>query len=160
METTPPSPPGRPPMPVSMRLTTRQRLATAVLAALLVVGVVVLRGVTVTALAYAFFVVIGVVLSAIDLRRRVIPNRIVVPATGVGLALLVAASAIDPDGGLHHGDIGQVVRVFVGGGALFLAFLVLALISPRGSSERLSWARCSFRRDVPHAPRPSRSGRS
>jgi leader peptidase (prepilin peptidase)/N-methyltransferase len=132
METTPPSPSGDPSTPVSMRLTTVQRVVTAVVAVLLVAGVVLLRGLTVTALAYAFFVVIGVVLSAIDLRRRIIPNRIVVPATGVGLVLLVAASAIDPDGGLHDGDVGQIVRVVVGGSALFLAFLVLASISPRG----------------------------
>jgi leader peptidase (prepilin peptidase)/N-methyltransferase len=132
METTPPSPSGDPSTPVSMRLTTAQRVVTAVVAVLLVAGVVLLRGLTVTALAYAFFVVIGVVLSAIDLRRRIIPNRIVVPATGVGLVLLVAASAIDPDGGLHDGDVGQIVRVVVGGSALFLAFLVLASISPRG----------------------------
>jgi leader peptidase (prepilin peptidase)/N-methyltransferase len=132
METTPASPPGDPGIRASMRLTTPQRVVTAALAVLLVVGVVLLRGFTVTALAYASFVVVGVVLSAIDLRRRVIPNRIVVPATGVGLVLLVAASAIDPDGGLHDGDVGQIVRVVFGGSALFLAFLVLALISPRG----------------------------
>jgi leader peptidase (prepilin peptidase)/N-methyltransferase len=132
MDTTPPPPPQGPRIPVSAAFSTRQRVATAVLAVALVGGVVLLRGITVTALAYAFFVVVGVVLSAVDLRLRIIPNRIVVPATGVALVLLAAASALDRDGALHSGDVGQVVRVVLGGAALFLTFLVLALISPGG----------------------------
>ncbi len=57
------------------------------------VGVVVLAFVTLPldrAVVAAFTAAVLVVLSAIDIERRVIPNRIVLPATGVVLALQVA----------------------------------------------------------------------
>jgi leader peptidase (prepilin peptidase)/N-methyltransferase len=110
----------------------RVLLLLAGVAAGLIVGVVSVYGVTATALAFAFFVVIGVWLSAIDLRLRILPNRVVVPATVVGLVLLLAATVID-DAPSTQGDVaGQVLRVVFGGLLLFVVFLVLALISPRG----------------------------
>jgi leader peptidase (prepilin peptidase)/N-methyltransferase len=92
-------------------------------------GVVGLYGLTVTALAYLFFVVVGVWLSAVDIRLRILPNRVVVPAAGIGLVLLLAATTID---GASEGVAQHALRVVIGGVVLFGVFLVLALISPRG----------------------------
>jgi leader peptidase (prepilin peptidase)/N-methyltransferase len=93
---------------------------------------VVFRGLTATAFAYSFFVAIGVWLSAYDLRWRVLPNRILVPSTGVGLVLLVVAVVVER-GDTTVGDVlEKCVRVALGGVVLFSVFLALALISPRG----------------------------
>ncbi len=64
-------------------------LATAVL----VVACFSLFGVTPRALVAAFFAGVLVVLSAIDLERRILPNRIVLPAA---LLVLAAELALDP----------------------------------------------------------------
>jgi leader peptidase (prepilin peptidase)/N-methyltransferase len=110
----------------------RVLLLLAVVAAGLIVGVVGLYGLTATALAYAFFVGVGVWLSAVDLRLRILPNRVVVPATVIGLVLLLAAAVID-DAPSAQGDVaGHALRVVLGGFLLFVVFLALALISPRG----------------------------
>jgi leader peptidase (prepilin peptidase)/N-methyltransferase len=97
----------------------------------LTVGVVSLYGISATALAYSFFVVVGVWLSAIDLRFRILPNRVVVPAIGIGLVLLVVATFLDR-APFAQGDVaGQTLRVLAGGFVLFAVYLLLALISPR-----------------------------
>jgi leader peptidase (prepilin peptidase)/N-methyltransferase len=92
----------------------------------LLAGVGAVFGFTVTALAYAVFVTVGVALSAIDLKHRILPNRIVLPATAIGLVVLVTAATVD-------GDVAeQVLRTVLGGVALFGVYLVLALVSPNG----------------------------
>jgi leader peptidase (prepilin peptidase)/N-methyltransferase len=98
----------------------------------LIGGVVVLWGATATALAYSFFVVVGVLLSVIDLYSRLLPNRIVIPSIGVGLVVLSIASAVDSGGASNENAWGHLMRVVLGGFALFSVFLVLALMSPRG----------------------------
>ena len=60
------------------------------LSIVLVAAVVVRFGVSERALVGAIFVVVLVALAAIDLERRLIPNRIVLPATAVVLALQIA----------------------------------------------------------------------
>ena len=64
-------------------------LATAVLVA----GCILAFGVTLSALVAAFFCAVLVVVSATDLEHRIIPNRVVLPATAVVLA---AQTALHP----------------------------------------------------------------
>jgi leader peptidase (prepilin peptidase)/N-methyltransferase len=98
----------------------------------LLAGVVAVFGITATALAYAVFIIVGVALSAIDLTHRILPNRIVLPATAVGVVVLVVAALVDGRD-MGNGDVfEQVLRTVLGGIALFGVYLVLALISPKG----------------------------
>jgi leader peptidase (prepilin peptidase)/N-methyltransferase len=98
----------------------------------LLAGVGAFFGITVTALAYAVFVTVGVALSAIDLKHRILPNRIVLPATVVGLVVLAAAATVDGRE-LGNGHVAeQILRTILGGVALFGVYLVLALVSPNG----------------------------
>lgn len=65
-----------------------------------------------------------VLLTVIDLRHRLIPNRELVPASAAGAILLTLAAALtDNWTALLGAGLGAVV--------LFTVFLVLALISPR-----------------------------
>jgi len=89
-------------------------LATAVLIA----GCVLAFGLTAEAAVSAFFCAVLVAVSAIDLEHRIIPNRIVVPATVV---LLAANTLRDP----------SVEWIAAGVGA-FAFLLVAALIYPAG----------------------------
>ena len=66
-----------------------------------------------------------VVLSAIDIDSKLLPNRIVVPSIGVMAVLLGSAAALGPGGGAW-------LRALGGGAAAFAGMLVIALISPRG----------------------------
>lgn len=68
----------------------------------------------------AFLAIVLVVISAIDLERRIIPNRIVIPATAI---VLVAQTALNPDRALEW-------AVAAVGAACF--FLVPLLIHPTG----------------------------
>jgi leader peptidase (prepilin peptidase)/N-methyltransferase len=111
---------------------TRTVLILLIVTAGLLAGVGAVFGITVTALAYAVFVTVGVALSAIDFKHRILPNRIVLPATGIGVVLLVAAAMVDGRE-TGSGDVAeQVLRTVLGGIALFGVYLVLALISPNG----------------------------
>jgi leader peptidase (prepilin peptidase)/N-methyltransferase len=110
----------------------RSLLVISLIAAALIVGVVYVHGYTATALAYSFFIVAGVWLSAVDLRWRILPNRVVVPSIGIGLVLLLVATVVDGAATLEGDVAGQALRVVLGGLALFVVFLALALISPRG----------------------------
>jgi leader peptidase (prepilin peptidase) / N-methyltransferase len=67
----------------------------------------------------------GVLLAVIDLEHRLLPNRIVGPAAVAGAVLLGLAAAADGQGQ-------DLVRALLGAAALFVAFLVLALIAPSG----------------------------
>lgn len=66
-----------------------------------------------------------VVLSGIDIDHKLLPNRIVLPATAVMTVLLLGAALAGP-------GIGAWVRALVAGAASFAGFLVIALISPKG----------------------------
>ena len=65
----------------------------------------------------------GVLLAVIDLRHRLLPNRVVVPAAGATALLLVLAAAA---GGAWE----DLLRAGLGGIVLFGVFLVMALVSP------------------------------
>jgi leader peptidase (prepilin peptidase)/N-methyltransferase len=67
--------------------------AVELVTAVLVVASVLAFGLTARAAVAAFFCAVLVVVSAIDLAHRIIPNRIVLPAAGV---CLVAQTLVDP----------------------------------------------------------------
>ncbi|MEX5301820.1 A24 family peptidase [Kocuria sabuli] len=75
--------------------------------------------------AYLFFAAVAVVLTVIDLRHHLLPNAVVGPALGIGLVLLIVASA-------DEGTWGALLRAVLGALVLFVLYLVLALISPAG----------------------------
>lgn len=66
----------------------------------------------------------GVLLTVIDLRHKLLPNRVVLPAIGGSAALLLLAAAID-------GAWDQLLRALLAAALLFLLYLAMALISPR-----------------------------
>src|SRR5512133_1353480 len=92
--------------------------AVELLTAVLIAGCVLAFGLTAEAAVSAFFCAVLVAVSAIDLEHRIIPNRIVLPATVV---LLAANTLRDP----------SVEWIAAGVGA-FAFLLVAALIYPAG----------------------------
>jgi leader peptidase (prepilin peptidase)/N-methyltransferase len=75
--------------------------------------------------AFVSLAVVGVLLAVIDLEHRVLPNRILLPATAVGALLLTLAAALDDAWPRLAGAV-------AGGAVLFVLFLVLALLAPAG----------------------------
>jgi len=75
--------------------------------------------------AYLFLAAISVALGLIDLDTRTLPNRIVLPALIVGPLLLAVAS-------FATGNWMALLTAVIGSAALFLFYLVLALIYPAG----------------------------
>ncbi|MGY1644389.1 prepilin peptidase [Geodermatophilus sp. SYSU D00703] len=75
--------------------------------------------------AFALLAASGLLLAVVDLRHRVLPNRVVLPALGGAAALLVLPAAIE-------GAWPSLLRAVLGAGVLFAAYLVLALLSPAG----------------------------
>jgi leader peptidase (prepilin peptidase)/N-methyltransferase len=75
----------------------------------------------------AFLVLAGAsaLLTVIDLQHAKLPNRVLVPAIGVGAGLLAVAALAQQDGA-------ALLRAGLAAAALFAVFLALALISPRG----------------------------
>jgi leader peptidase (prepilin peptidase)/N-methyltransferase len=75
--------------------------------------------------AYLLFTGTGVWLSAVDLRHRLLPNNIVLPTLASGVVLLATAAGAG-------NDWSALGRAVAGSAALFVLYLVLALISPAG----------------------------
>ena len=73
--------------------------------------------------AYLVLAAAGVLLAVVDLRHRLLPNRVIGPALVTGALLLTAAAAVDG----RWDDLG---RAGLGAAVLFAVFLLLALISP------------------------------
>ncbi len=92
--------------------------AVEVVTALLVAACVLAFGLTAYAALASFFCVVLVAVSAIDLEHRIIPNRIVVPATVV---VLLAHTALDP-----------TVEWALGGLGAFAFLFLAALAYPKG----------------------------
>jgi leader peptidase (prepilin peptidase) / N-methyltransferase len=86
--------------------------------AVLVAACLLVFGLTAYAFLAAGFCAVLVAISAIDIEHRIVPNRIVVPATGV---VLVANTLIDPS-----------VEWLLGGLAGFLFLFIAAVIYPAG----------------------------
>jgi len=76
-------------------------------------------------LAYLYLAAIAVALALIDLDVHKLPNAIVLPAYGVGLALLALAS-------WGTGDWGALVRALIGSAALFAFYFLTVLVYPAG----------------------------
>ena len=74
--------------------------------------------------AFLLFTAVAVLLTVIDLRHRLLPNRVILPALAAGAVLLTVAAAA--------GDAWPaLLRATLGAAVLFVVFLVLALVSPR-----------------------------
>ncbi|MCV2489997.1 A24 family peptidase [Geodermatophilus sp. YIM 151500] len=67
----------------------------------------------------------GVLLTVIDLRHRLLPNRVVGPAFAAGALLLAAAALVT-------GEWAVLGRAAAGAAVLFAGYLGLALLSPGG----------------------------
>jgi leader peptidase (prepilin peptidase) / N-methyltransferase len=92
--------------------------AVELVTALLIAGCVLVFGLTADAVVAAFFCSVLVAVSAIDLEHRIIPNRIVVPATGI---VLVANTVLHPS-----------PQWILGGLAAFMFLFITALVYPAG----------------------------
>lgn len=73
--------------------------------------------------AYLVLAAVGVLLAVVDLRHRLLPDRIVFPALGAGLPLLAVAAAAE-DGWP------ALLRAVLAAAALFAVYLGMALIWP------------------------------
>ncbi len=133
--------------------------------ALLVAGCVLKLGVTWEALVAAFFCATLVAVSATDLERRVIPNRIVVPAAaailaantilhpsfewiaaGLGASLFLLVAALAYPGGMGMGDVklalllgvavGRSVPLALFAGMIFALVPSAVLLAKHGSAAR------------------------
>jgi leader peptidase (prepilin peptidase)/N-methyltransferase len=75
--------------------------------------------------AFLFLAGVAMLLAVIDVQHLLLPNRVVLPAIGIGALLLVLAAA-------PVGEWAALGRAVLGAVVLFAAFLVLALIAPSG----------------------------
>jgi leader peptidase (prepilin peptidase)/N-methyltransferase len=75
--------------------------------------------------AFLVLAAVGVLLAVVDLRTRLLPDRLVLPALGAGGVLLAVAAV----GGA---DLAALGRALAGAGVLFAGYLVLALVAPAG----------------------------
>lgn len=107
------------PLTVRMRVTTAA--ATLALSALLAWRF----GLSPELPAYVLLAVAGVQLARIDLQHHLLPNRLVLPLLGAGIALLWAASGVS-------GGAGSLLRGVAGALILFVLYLFLALTSRNG----------------------------
>jgi leader peptidase (prepilin peptidase) / N-methyltransferase len=102
------------------------RPAVMGVAAALVLGAFAVRfGADVALAPYAVLGLALVAISAVDLERYIIPNRMVYPTLALVAPLLVLSSAVD-----HHW--GSLARAAIAGAAAFVAFFVVHLIAPKG----------------------------
>jgi leader peptidase (prepilin peptidase)/N-methyltransferase len=75
--------------------------------------------------AFLVLAAVGVLLAVIDLEHHLLPNRIVGPATGLGVALLGLAAVVGGQGS-------DLLRAVVAAAVLFAVHLVMALVAPSG----------------------------
>ena len=126
------------------------QLGAEFVAAALVVGCFLHFGLSAEALVASFFVAVLVVLSAIDIQERILPNRIVLPATGIvfaaqlaiaperwlewllaplGAALFLLAAHIVNPKGMGMGDVKLCLLLGVALGQAVAVALVVALLA-------------------------------
>jgi leader peptidase (prepilin peptidase) / N-methyltransferase len=108
------------PLAVPMPTARGHRWAVAAVGGFIAVALLGRYGFTARGLMYAFLAVVLVLISAIDFERRIIPNRIVLPALAI---VLIAQLAFYPEHALEW------ILAAVGAGAFFLIPL---LIYPSG----------------------------
>jgi leader peptidase (prepilin peptidase)/N-methyltransferase len=108
------------PGPVALRRPLVE-VATAVLFVLVVAG----WGVSWQVPAFLLLAAAGVLLTLVDLRHRLLPDRVVVPTLASGTVLLLVAA-------LAEDTWPALLRALLGAAAAFAVFLVLAVVSPSG----------------------------
>lgn len=74
--------------------------------------------------AFLFLAGVGVLLTVIDARHKTLPNRVTLPAIGVGAVLLAVAA-------LGTGEWPPLGRAVLSAAVLFVVFFLLVMISPR-----------------------------
>jgi leader peptidase (prepilin peptidase)/N-methyltransferase len=74
--------------------------------------------------AFLFLAGVGVLLAVIDTRHKTLPNRVTLPAIGIGAVLLAVAA-------LGTGEWPPLGRAVLSAIVLFVVFFLLVLISPR-----------------------------
>ena len=92
---------------------------------LLFLGTALWLGLSWTLPAGLYLASLTVVATAIDLEHHRLPDVLVLPSYPIMLALLALAMA-------GPGDLADLGRALLAGGAMFLGYLVLALINPSG----------------------------
>jgi leader peptidase (prepilin peptidase)/N-methyltransferase len=108
-----------------VRVPVARTAVVALLAAVLFGGTVARFGSAPPLAAWLWFVAAGLLLGLVDLRHRLLPNRVLLPATAVAVGLLGAEA-------LLQGDGTALLRAVEAGAASFGVGLVMALISPAG----------------------------
>ncbi|GAB3247866.1 A24 family peptidase [Arthrobacter pigmenti] len=106
-------------------MSTRDLALAGAVAALLAIGILVRFGVSWELPAYVYLCVLSVVLGIIDLRYKLLPNRYVYP--GVLLTPIFVGIAA-----FGNGTWGAFFTALLGGAAMFILYLMMALISPAG----------------------------
>lgn len=101
------------------------RITTAVLTGVLSALLAVRFGNTWQLPAFIVLAVLGVQLSRIDIGQKLLPNRIVLTLLVAGAALLATSAALT----LAWGD---ALRALISAAILFVVYLILAIISPKG----------------------------
>jgi leader peptidase (prepilin peptidase)/N-methyltransferase len=101
------------------------RVPTALLAGVLFALAAVRFGPSAELPAWLALAAAGVLLTAIDLRSHLLPDRVVLPSLGAGVVLLGVAAAVE-------GAWPALGRALLASAALFAAYLVLALLAPGG----------------------------
>ncbi|HEY0509269.1 MAG TPA: A24 family peptidase [Blastococcus sp.] len=74
--------------------------------------------------AFLFLAGAGVLLTVIDVRHTLLPNRVTLPSIGIGAVLLAVAAAAAGNGA-------PLLRAVLGAVVLHVVFVALVLISPR-----------------------------
>jgi leader peptidase (prepilin peptidase)/N-methyltransferase len=74
--------------------------------------------------AFLFLAGVGVLLAVIDAQHKTLPNRVTLPAIGIGAVLLAVAA-------LGTGEWPPLWRALIGAAVVFVVFFVLVMISPR-----------------------------
>lgn len=98
---------------------------TALIGAGLFVVVTLRFGLSAELPAWLWFAALGLLLADVDLRTKLLPNRLLLPGTAVALVLLTAAAVVDdawPD----------LRRAVLAGVVSFAVLLVMALLAPAG----------------------------
>lgn len=103
----------------------RRSVALALVAAAVLASLAARFGADVALAPFAFWALALVALSAVDIERLIIPNRIVYPAAVAVVPLLVAASAVD-----HRWS--SLAQAAIGAAVSFGALLAVHLAYPRG----------------------------
>ncbi len=101
------------------------RITTAVVTGALFALMTVRFGFSPALPAYLFLAVLAVQLSRLDVTHHLLPNPLVLIMLCAAAALLTTSAVLVP-------DWSALLRAAVGGGILFLGYLILGLISPGG----------------------------